>query len=172
MNEPFSTCAFNGFSCVRPSHKELGRRLKKTSPVIAEIFTLMSRDEARHAGFLNKAMSDFDLALDLGFLTKNRQVRDKCSAVQCRAAVSQRLGHQWEFSAAAALAAVVRCVSAVRVTGSPWEEVTGEGGCVWCAIHTSRSSAPRSRAGANTSNHQKGVPNSTALFLDTNTHAR
>jgi len=34
---------------------------------------------ARHAGFLNKAMSDFDLALDLGFLTKNRQV----SAVRC-----------------------------------------------------------------------------------------
>ena len=38
-----------------------------------QIFTLMSRDEARHAGFLNKAMSDFNLALDLGFLTKNRQ---------------------------------------------------------------------------------------------------
>ena len=26
----------------------------------------------RHAGFLNKALSDFNLALDLGFLTKNR----------------------------------------------------------------------------------------------------
>lgn len=34
---------------------------------------MMSRDEARHAGFLNKAMSDFNLALDLGFLTKNRK---------------------------------------------------------------------------------------------------
>lgn len=54
--------------------QELGRRLKTTNPVVAEIFTLMSRDEARHAGFLNKAMSDFNLALDLGFLTKNRCV--------------------------------------------------------------------------------------------------
>ena len=43
------------------------------SSAAVQIFTLMSRDEARHAGFLNKAMSDFNLALDLGFLTKNRQ---------------------------------------------------------------------------------------------------
>ena len=63
------TAEFSGFLL----YKELGRRLKKTAPVCAEIFTLMSRDEARHAGFLNKAMSDFNLALDLVFLTKNRQ---------------------------------------------------------------------------------------------------
>ena len=62
------TAEFSGFLL----YKELGRRLKKTNPVVAEIFTLMSRDEARHAGFLNKALSDFNLALDLGFLTKNR----------------------------------------------------------------------------------------------------
>eukprot|EP00879_Flechtneria_rotunda_P001065 GHRR01001204.1.p1 GENE.GHRR01001204.1~~GHRR01001204.1.p1 ORF type:complete len:405 (+),score=105.29 GHRR01001204.1:234-1448(+) len=63
------TAEFSGFLL----YKELGRRLKGVSPVVAEIFTLMSRDEARHAGFLNKAMSDFNLALDLGFLTKNRK---------------------------------------------------------------------------------------------------
>lgn len=63
------TAEFSGFLL----YKELGRRLKKTSPLLAECFTLMSRDEARHAGFLNKAMSDFNLSLDLGFLTKSRK---------------------------------------------------------------------------------------------------
>jgi magnesium-protoporphyrin IX monomethyl ester (oxidative) cyclase len=32
----------------------------------------MARDEARHAGFLNKAMGDFGLQLDLGFLTASK----------------------------------------------------------------------------------------------------
>tara|TARA_Y100001978_G_C23681081_1_gene429054 strand:- start:1379 stop:2080 length:702 start_codon:yes stop_codon:yes gene_type:complete len=32
----------------------------------------MARDEARHAGFLNKSMSDFNLQLDLGFLTASK----------------------------------------------------------------------------------------------------
>jgi len=63
------TAEFSGFLL----YKELGRRLKGRNPVLAEIFNLMSRDEARHAGFLNKALSDFDLSLDLGFLTKSRK---------------------------------------------------------------------------------------------------
>nr|WDB00675.1 magnesium-protoporphyrin IX monomethyl ester cyclase [Cavernulicola chilensis] len=63
------TAEFSGFLL----YKELSRRLKKSNPLIAEGFLLMSRDEARHAGFLNKAMADFNLTLDLGFLTKNRK---------------------------------------------------------------------------------------------------
>jgi magnesium-protoporphyrin IX monomethyl ester (oxidative) cyclase len=62
------TAEFSGFLL----YKELARKLKDTSPVLAECFNLMSRDEARHAGFLNKALSDFNMSLDLGFLTKSR----------------------------------------------------------------------------------------------------
>ncbi|KAJ0972229.1 hypothetical protein J5N97_020188 [Dioscorea zingiberensis] len=39
------TVEFSGFLL----YKELGRRLKKTNPVVAEIFSLMSRDEGRDA---------------------------------------------------------------------------------------------------------------------------
>lgn len=63
------TAEFSGFLL----YKELSRNLKKTNPLLAEGFAYMSRDEARHAGFLNKAMSDFNLSLDLGFLTKSRK---------------------------------------------------------------------------------------------------
>ncbi len=65
--ESSCTSEFSGFLL----YKELGRRLKDKNPVLAEGFNLLARDEARHAGFLNKAMSDFGLSLDLGFLTKN-----------------------------------------------------------------------------------------------------
>ncbi len=62
------TSEFSGFLLF----KELSRQLKGRNPILAEIFHLMARDEARHAGFLNKAMSDFNISLDLGFLTKHR----------------------------------------------------------------------------------------------------
>jgi magnesium-protoporphyrin IX monomethyl ester (oxidative) cyclase len=63
------TAEFSGFLL----YKELSRRLHNSNPILAECFLLMSRDEARHAGFLNKAMADFNLSLDLGFLTKSRK---------------------------------------------------------------------------------------------------
>ncbi|KAM3115497.1 magnesium-protoporphyrin IX monomethyl ester (oxidative) cyclase [Phormidesmis sp. 146-33] len=63
------TSEFSGFLL----YKELSRKLKNKSPLLAECFALMARDEARHAGFLNKAMADFNLSLDLGFLTQSRK---------------------------------------------------------------------------------------------------
>uniref|UniRef100_A0A8E7PFS7 Probable magnesium-protoporphyrin IX monomethyl ester [oxidative] cyclase n=1 Tax=Betaphycus gelatinus TaxID=1191690 RepID=A0A8E7PFS7_9FLOR len=63
------TAEFSGFLL----YKELSRRLQSINPIIAECFLLMSRDEARHAGFLNKAIGDFNRSLDLGFLTKSRK---------------------------------------------------------------------------------------------------
>ncbi len=62
------TSEFSGFLLF----KELSRKLKGRNPVLSEAFSLLARDEARHAGFLNKAMADFGLSLDLGYLTKNR----------------------------------------------------------------------------------------------------
>lgn len=59
---------FSGFLLF----KELSRKLKGRNDLLAEIFSLMARDEARHAGFLNKAMGDFGCTMDLGHLTKNR----------------------------------------------------------------------------------------------------
>jgi len=59
---------FSGFLLF----KELSRKLKERSPLLAEMFSLMARDEARHAGFLNKAMGDFGCTMDLSYLTKNR----------------------------------------------------------------------------------------------------
>ncbi|CAN0322991.1 unnamed protein product [Ascophyllum nodosum] len=63
------TAEFSGFLL----YKELSRHLKTKNPLLAEGFAFMSRDEARHAGFLNKSMSDFNVTLDLGFLTKSRK---------------------------------------------------------------------------------------------------
>ncbi|NEQ97101.1 MAG: magnesium-protoporphyrin IX monomethyl ester (oxidative) cyclase [Cyanothece sp. SIO2G6] len=59
---------FSGFLLF----KELSRKLKGRSSILADIFALMARDEARHAGFLNKALADFGRSLNLGKLTKNR----------------------------------------------------------------------------------------------------
>ena len=61
------TAEFSGFLL----YKELSRKLDKKNSLLAEGFALLARDEARHAGFLNKCLGDFNVVLDLGFFNQS-----------------------------------------------------------------------------------------------------
>ena len=46
---------------------------KRQNEDICELFAMMARDEARHAGFINDALREANIAVNLGFLTRKKK---------------------------------------------------------------------------------------------------